>query len=106
MGNFSTKVEKMTHKGRLAGVLSGQGRYAGQERVLPDLQVSTAQGKSGDRCWEMRRIIALRRSLQGELSSPSGGSHFGPGWLVSRGQGRNRSGRAWREKDCFFSDLL
>lgn len=63
----------MAHKGRLAGVLSGQGRYAGQELVLPDLQVSTGQGKSGDRCWQMRRIIALRRSLQGKLSSPSGG---------------------------------
>lgn len=37
---------KMAHKGRLAGVLSGQGRYAGQELILPDLQVSTGQGKS------------------------------------------------------------
>lgn len=38
----------MAHKGRLAGVISGQGHYAGQELVLPDLQVSTGQGKSGD----------------------------------------------------------
>lgn len=64
----------MAHKGRLAGVISGQGHYAGQELVLPDLQVSTGQGKSGDGCWEMRRNcpekIPARKALKPQWGIP------------------------------------